>query len=760
MFSFLRRYQRAIFFVITVVIILSFTFFGTYSSVATSVEDPVLFTMVDGSSMRRQEFNDYVRFLGSDSHISGEGGFFNPLNDGALTLDIVQSGVGDVLADRFSSQFLEEWVSKSSREKAYTPYQHPTSPFVSALQIWNYFAPDIKEALEEYQDIHSRDAVEIFRKKAALYVAERGFPPIYLRQVLAYQQRQFQWIEPDAALDSKPLGLFGYNQLSDWFGIDFVERSCEFIMKTAAYARTKGLFVSQAEASASLYKNVKRAAKRAEEGADSEELFKRALRELHMDRAQAAKIWADVLLFRKALIELPNRVVLSKGPFDEYLRHQSQMSSLSCFQLQPSLRLQSLRDLMKFEVWKNAVSSSGLFELPVDFHDPSEVLSSWPELVERPFILNVSSISNEELIKRIRLRDVWNWEVNNWEQLAGEFSQLREEEVHSREEKIALLDRLAPQIRAKIDEKAKASILKEHSEWKDDALEKAEKKTVRFSARAQGGPLPFEGIDDRAALLHALLEDQDLSAYTQDNDHFYRIQVLEKSDESRIVSLPDALDDGTLDLLLDRLLEASYGRIKGEFVEFRDDKGSFKPFNEVKDRVGEIYFSDLLSQLDRAVETWREKVPEYCQWDETKAARVAVYFLPHLASLEEKLKESEESVTSALFEAFPEDAESLTERPLHELWSLVRSDQSLVYHEREAKPHFSHLLQKEEGFWSSPRYSRELGPFVARVDSRGEEPYDEQLRAALYSCQEVLGTEAIRERSAQLIQDLFDKETE
>jgi len=756
MFSFFRRYQRAIFFVITVVIILSFSFFGTYSSIDTGGEDPVLFTSVNGSKIRRMEFNDYIRFLSADSHLGGEGEFFNPLNDGVFALDIIQSGVGETLADRFSDQFSKEWIAKNLREKVYAPYQHPSAPFVSALQIWNYFAPDIARSLEQYKALESSDCTEIFRKKAELYLAERTFPALYLRQVLAYQQKQFQWLEPDPALDAKPLALFGYNQISEWFGIDFVEKACEFIIQTAAKARSSGLKVSQAEALASLYKNVKGAAKSMGESEDPEELFTKTLRQLHMDRAQAAKIWADVMLFRRVLSELPNRVVLSKGPFDEYLSHQSQMSELSCFQLQSCLRFGSLRDVMKFEVWKSAVSTtSSPLDLPSDFHEPSKVLVSWPELVERPFILKVSSTSNAELAKKIRVRDLWKWEVDNWETLAEEFSQLKEKQVENREEKFALLDQISPQIRSNVDEKAKAAIVEAHPEWRSEALDKAQEKRVRLSFRARGGAFPFEGITDRPAFLQALLDEEGLSSYTQDNDHVYRIEVVEKSDSEQIVSFPDALEDGTLDSLLDRLLEPTYARVKDDYIEFRDEKGVYKPFSEAKDQVGEIHFATLLAELDQIAQEWKEKLPNYCPWEEKKAARVAVYFLPHLSALQEQLKASEDSVITTPFEASPEDTAELIERPLSDLWSLVKESQEVVYHERESKPQFSHLLDKEEGFWGLARYSRELGPFVAKVEKRGVEPYDQQLRSTIYSCQEVLGTELIREKSGQLVFELF-----
>ena len=129
-----------------------------------------------------------------------------------------------------------------------------------------------------------------------------------------------------------------------------------------------------------------------------------------------------------------------------------------------------------------------------------------------------------------------------------------------------------------------------------------------------------------------------------------------------------------------------------------------------------------------------------------------------MSAFQEQLKTSEDSVITTPFEANPEDTAVLIERPLFDLWSLVKESQELVYHERETKPYFSYLFEKEEGFWGSPRYSQELGPFIAKVEKRAIEPYDQQLRAAIYSCQEVLGAKVVREKSGQLVRELFGEE--
>jgi GcvH upstream region-like protein len=779
MFTFFRRYQRVIYFVITAVIIFSFSFFGTYSAFTSGKgEDPVVFRTIEGKRVTRSEFNDYVHFLSTDGCFLGEGGGApaNFLNDGVIPDDIIATGIGEVLIQRFSDTLQGDFVAKLGRERAFQPYHHPQAAFVSAMQVWSYFAPDIKNTFDQFRTVASQDSVDIYRKKAPLFLAERRFPPAFLRQVLAYQQQQFSWLEPDVALESRPLSLFGYTQVTDWFGPQFVDKVCEFIIQTACKARAAGFTVSTAEALTSMYQNAQRASQRlsSKDTVSPEDLFRRSLRELNMDQSRAVAIWSDVILFRKALIELPMNIVVNTQPFEGYLRTESESCDLDCYQLQPSLRCTSIRDLQRIEMWLQAVSK-GRFPgapllPPADFLSPEEVVVSWPEFVERKFIVNIGTVTFDELAKNIRLRDIWNWQVadGNWELLVAKIPSLGVKEASDRTSRLRALDSLSAQLRVQADTMAKEQLVKNHPEWLQKALSEVKLQPQILNVRVQGGSSVLAGIEDRQALIAELAKapigepSTALNGYTQDEKHFYRIQVVDRSPKESLVSLPDLIADGTLDKVVDRVLEASYGTIRSSRpADFRKDNGEWKPFQEVKEKVGEIYFSPIFKELDRAIAEWKNKLPSYCQWDDVKSARVAVRFLSHLVKLSEHIKneaDPESYVTSA-FLPTKKDAlhQNIDDRSLKDLWLLVSSKQRFLRREAEEKPQFSGTLALDIGTWMPPKYSQELGPFVAVVVQKEEAPYDEDLRSAVYDCQKSLGREAIMARSLQLVVDFFGK---
>jgi GcvH upstream region-like protein len=763
MFTFFRRYQRVIYFIITGVIILSFSFFGTYSAfVSGKGDDPVVFRLFDGTPVTRSKCNDYVAFLSTDAQPS-EGGHVNLLNDGVFLHDIIETGIGELLVKKFPQQFLD-WKGKFRREKSFIPYHHPQAPFIGALQVWSYFSPDLKSAFEEYQELSGEDIVELYRKKTALFRAERQFSPFYLRQVLMHQQKQFPWLEPDVSLEHRSLGLFGYQQISDWYGAHFVEKACQFIMQVAQQAKKAGWSVSSSEVLASLQNNVEKAHRHISSEESPEELFQISLQNLNMDRARAMEVWSHVLLFRRALTELPRDVILDPAVLKKYFQNEERFCELDCFQLQPSLRFSTTKDLWKFETYLQAVSAPKGLELPQTFRSVDSVLASYPELVEQRFIVSFSAASIDHISKNIRLRDIWDWQDAHWDELVASVDELRGVPATDRPKKLAALEKISAAARSHANIIAKEHIVALHPEWIDEALRKESPQTVCVGLRLKGGVLPFEGITDRQAFLSELLKapiDEayaPLGRYSQDGQHFYSIRVLDKAREQSIVSFPDALADGTMDRILDATLEAAYERMKTDRSrEWKNDDGSWKKFSELKEQVGERYFAPLSKKLDVLVNVWKQKLPEYCHWDDVKSARVAVRFLPHLDLLEKRLEKEGAEAPFVTVPFLPTDPKitSLEERPLQDLWKLVREPQKVVYRELKEKVAFSGAFDSPVGSWISPRYSQNFGPFVAKVTATGIGPSDTAVRMSLYSLQETLGKETVLKRAQQYLDQLY-----
>ena len=106
MLEFFRKYQSIIYIFVTVVIVISFSFFGTYSTIVSNpVRDQVVFTAIDGTAVKRSDLDEMVIFISTDSQDKLLfGGAWGPnfLNDGVIRKDVLTTGMGEVLAFELS----------------------------------------------------------------------------------------------------------------------------------------------------------------------------------------------------------------------------------------------------------------------------------------------------------------------------------------------------------------------------------------------------------------------------------------------------------------------------------------------------------------------------------------------------------------------------------------------------------------------------------------------------------------------------------
>src|ERR1700681_408677 len=121
MLGFFRRHQRYFFLMITIVIVISFSFFGTYSTLNNSSgQDPVAFVAIDGTQVTRSELNQLVMFIGTDSQDKLLfGGIWGPhfLNDGVVKKNYFETGLAELLVAQYPGEVEQDLFSRHEKEK-------------------------------------------------------------------------------------------------------------------------------------------------------------------------------------------------------------------------------------------------------------------------------------------------------------------------------------------------------------------------------------------------------------------------------------------------------------------------------------------------------------------------------------------------------------------------------------------------------------------------------------------------------------------
>src|SRR5579872_5828245 len=126
MLEFFRKYQRYFFLVITVVVIASFSFFGTYSTFGGETErrDYVVGRAVDGSPMMLSEIQKLSRFISTDREdsLQGRGVPPNFCNNGVIRYDFLKVKLADLLVAEYFEALKGDFDARLDKAKRFRPY--------------------------------------------------------------------------------------------------------------------------------------------------------------------------------------------------------------------------------------------------------------------------------------------------------------------------------------------------------------------------------------------------------------------------------------------------------------------------------------------------------------------------------------------------------------------------------------------------------------------------------------------------------------
>src|SRR5579885_769081 len=160
MLHFFRKHQRFFFIFMTVIIVISFSFFGTFDTFLPKDirPDSTLGSAIDGSPISQREVELMGRFLSTSDEnqdLFQKGKMPNLMNDGVIQKDFLATGMGAFLSDRYFDHLKSDLEVRLKRIQAYKPYHHPQAPFLGAEMIWQHFIPGLLTDLNQIKNLKS-----------------------------------------------------------------------------------------------------------------------------------------------------------------------------------------------------------------------------------------------------------------------------------------------------------------------------------------------------------------------------------------------------------------------------------------------------------------------------------------------------------------------------------------------------------------------------------------------------------------------------
>ena len=561
MLKLLRKYQKSIFAVVTVMVIGSFLFFGTYGAIESGPqreEDIVIGKLLDGAKLSSKDVAQLCRFLDSDVHdaMNGNSGA-NLISDGFLRNDILKNGLGLLIYDVYKDELCDEITRKISKFKEFKPYVHP-SKFTSFEMMIQQFAPNYYEDYIEFRlSGGERDGFEALAK---LYVDQSIFPAEMMKRMMLYVEYQYaKMAAADPGLRNADLSLFYAKSSIDWFGQKFLEKVAHFVLNGAAFAAKQGYKVSFDEAKSSLLQIATKHIKEIEPNkvVTNDELnhfYKRELSKLNIDENDALKIWSKVLVFRKMLDDVGNNVFVDSIFYKQFSEYASQGAKVELFRLPKPLRVKKPEDAMKVQLYLEGVSKNkGSDLVQIEFSAPKDVQKIRPELVEKRFLVKIASVKKSELATAVGVRKTWDWQLldQNWKILQSAFPEIAGHGEAGSEARFAKLESLNESVREKIDQFSRTKIVEEEPDLIRSRLGNLTLQQKLLSISLQGESEVLPGINDRKAFLEVLEKgDSALSLYTQNGEIFYRIEIVDGSSLWELLSFEEANKRGVLDQIL------------------------------------------------------------------------------------------------------------------------------------------------------------------------------------------------------------------
>jgi GcvH upstream region-like protein len=620
MLGFMRKHQKYFFVVITFVIVISFSFFGTYSTLAgNSIHEQTAFTTVNGQAVPRQDLEEMAMFIGTDTEDKKLfGGVWGPnfLNDGLIKKDFLETGLAEILIESYKQDLKGDWQLRLQKEGRFKPYVHPQAQFVSSANAWNYFSPELPGNLATLQKATNPLSQDAVNARIQLFLAERRFPSPYLKQVLRYQESQLNWIEKDTSLDYQDLSLFGYHTVDDWFGGRFVRLISEFIFNAAAIAEQKGYTVSKDEALADLMRNSEISFKENRANpqntvANSTEYFDQQLMRMRMDKTKVARIWQKVMLFRRLFQDEASAVFVDPVAYSSFNQFANTGVSGDIYRLPEELRFSDFKTMQRFETYLDLVSKRTKEEknsllAPKEFLTVAEISKKAPELVQKHYQLEVASVNKKDLQAKVSLKETLAWELDekNWTKLKTQFPELGVQKVATSNERLDAIEKLDGMTRSRLDQFAREQIIAAHPEYLDSALENAPSLAVHVNLSLRGANNTFDGLvqgNDLITLLDKAPLNEDvpeLKKLSFDKEHYYKVKVLEKSPELEILTFAEANKGNALDSLIDQNLEIAYVQLRTEDpATYQNADKSWKPYDQVKDKVALAYYKNTLDKI-------------------------------------------------------------------------------------------------------------------------------------------------------------------
>lgn len=605
MFRFLRKYQRFFFIIITAVVVVTFSFFGSNSLKREVKREDPTYKTVTQEKILQSDIERMSFFLSHDLSVM----FFgkqpiNLFNDGVLEKDILSPQIGLHFSEIFFDTLKLHWehIIEVAKHEASMPSQ---CELIRVIDLWNEVCPEVGELILKLSTKNSSDP-SVFLLISELYKKQQNYTPYHLKIALKALKEKYPKALVEDRIQNEDLALLGFHDLSDWFGKQFIDLVSKYIINVAFTAKKEGYNVSVDEAKWDLTKNFEAHCKKhhvlsefSQENLDN--VFCHQLQVLHLYERQLIELWQTILLFRVYFQDVANGVLLDPIVFSDFLSYAKEKYVVDTYHLPSYMQCKNFYDLILFEVYVRSVTDYSknpfsLLDLSMPYLSVAEVEKKAPELVEQRFLVEMSHLKQSDLEAKIGERELWQWQTKdeNWKKLSEEFPTLVK--VLSKEERFNTLEALSKIERHKIDQFSRKQIVRSMPDLAKKAFASLPRETKILSFTNHGkrvnlSHVQCQNLEKSLEDLLATKSDKGLLFIANDEDYYF-FTPLQKA-EKNILAFEDFIQLEKRDEFVSNFFGSNLvGKSGQAFCEEEAEKAFATLFAEIKTSHPSFHFEE------------------------------------------------------------------------------------------------------------------------------------------------------------------------
>lgn len=494
MFSFFRKHQRFFYAALALFVATSFISFGTWR--LSSQKEDRHFT-----TPQKNHF-DHKDLICLEYFLSRELSMGNLFNDGVISNDILQKGLGDQIFHRFEEKIGKELSAALPRELRWKPYTHPQLSYLNQVALWRYFCPSLEKNYARFSSLSLDTAPKsLFEMKKEMVLEQNRLSPGQLHHAIL-QQSELSNIDPE--LTPSELDLLGHRDLSSWFGENFLRLAAQVVLLGAEEAENSGIVVTCQETKADLLATAARLQRqlnfeqnRQVTSQEMVQFYRQCVQLTGLTEKQLTDCWRRILLFRHHVLKYQQGWGLDASlplALDDFSRTSKRAVF---YTLDDSFLINSPEQWEQFEVYCRVVANDALLtqELPRQFKEPHRLWAIAPQLLQTPCRIDCIKVSKSKLRAGFSLRQVSQWLCDdlNWSRVKAAAAKAPSSNCKTLEDRTRWLRSLKSSDRDHLEQLARKNLLKEQPELIEQALQQPGEE-MEWTLNGAGLDLPFAGM--------------------------------------------------------------------------------------------------------------------------------------------------------------------------------------------------------------------------------------------------------------------------